>query len=655
MNTGWSCRRSVWLAVACAALVAGALPAARVWAAVEPTEAEGEAFRAAVAHVAGAVVRIEPLGDVAAAKDAVAMGPSTGLVVDPSGLILATTFAVPETASTVIVVTPAGARTTARPLGRDAARGVVLLATDPLPDVPRLDVASRRNLRPGQWAIAVGRAWKATEPSMAIGVVSAVERAWGLAVQTDASVSPMNYGGPLVDIAGRVIGIVVPLPAETAGLTSGTELYDAGIGFAVPLEDILHELPRLRAGESTLPGLLGISYLSRDRINGAPVIASVRQGSPAARAGLRGGDRIVAVDGRPTRRIADVRHAIVPRHAGDALTIAVERSTAQGDVTMDVTATLAARLPPWRRAILGVVGAESSTEVEWVVPGGPADVAGVVAGDRIVGMAAPSQGVEATQPTSSSLAGTLAGCEPGDDVRLMLGRSGGDVEVEVTLAEMLRQVPDASVPVAAGDPLVGPLDAGRIARLEAAEIADPAVAVIPSGTAPAPLIIACGSPRGRVEEADAIAWKAVAAMSGVAVIVPGSSDPRQWSADDVPGVLRGIQALDAMRPVDPARIAVVGSGAGGGFAWLVAERLGPACRGVAVLDAPIPRQVTITDAEPGDARWILMGGSSAESVSRLAPDRMRLEAAGHAVGSLPMASELPRELLVRWATLLGVW
>ena len=282
-------------------------------------------------------------------------------------------------------------------------------------------------------------------------------------------------------------------------------------------------------------------------------------------------------------------------------------------------------------------------------------MAGVVAGDRIVGMAAPSQGVEATQPTSSSLAGTLAGCEPGDDVRLMLGRSGGDVEVEVTLAEMLRQVPDASVPVAAGDPLVGPLDAGRIARLEAAEIADPAVAVIPSGTAPAPLIIACGSPRGRVEEADAIAWKAVAAMSGVAVIVPGSSDPRQWSADDVPGVLRGIQALDAMRPVDPARIAVVGSGAGGGFAWLVAERLGPACRGVAVLDAPIPRQVTITDAEPGDARWILMGGSSAESVSRLAPDRMRLEAAGHAVGSLPMASELPRELLVRWATLLGVW
>jgi serine protease Do len=183
----------------------------------------------------------------------------------------------------------------------------------------------RGELRPGQWAIAVGRGWDAATPGVAVGIISATDRVWGKAVQTDAAVSPMNYGGPLVDIAGRVIGILAPLPADTAGMNEGTELYDAGIGFAVPLEDVLAVLPRLERGESLAAGVLGIGYRSRDAINGAPVIASVRQGSPAAKAGLKPGDRIVRIDGRAVRRIADARHAIAPRYAGDTITVSVER------------------------------------------------------------------------------------------------------------------------------------------------------------------------------------------------------------------------------------------------------------------------------------------------------------------------------------------
>jgi hypothetical protein len=93
------------------------------------------------------------------------------------------------------------------------------------------------------------------------------------------------------------------------------------------------------------------------------------------------------------------------------------------------------------------------------------------------------------------------------------------------------------------------------------------------------------------------------------------------------------------------------------FAWLVAERLGTACRGVAVLDAPLPRRFEIDDAEPGAARWILLGGSRDEDAARRrATDRDRLARAGHTVGTLPESGDAgpPAALLCRWAAMLGL-
>jgi len=653
----------------------------------EPTLAEEAAFRAAVDRVAAAVLRIEPLAltaTEAAPEAAAGRGPSTGFALG-KGRVVTTAFAVPDDVDSAVIVLPDGGRRAATVRGRDASRGLVLLAVEDLPEAPPVEPVARADLRPGQWAIAVGRGWDAAQPGVAVGVVSATDRVWGKAVQTDAAVSPMNYGGPLVDIAGRVIGILAPLPADTAGMTEGTELYDAGIGFAVPLEDVLAILPRLERGGSLVPGVLGIGYRSRDAINGPPVIASVRQGSPAAKAGLRPGDRLVRIGDREVRRIADARHAIAPRYAGDAISVTVERGGGKDRQTIEAEATLIEELPAWRQARIGVIVASApdertaavanpgeqpdqaggeaggGLEVSWLLPGAAAEKQGLQVGDRLTVVSAG--GTETRLDGREALAGALAGVEPGDSVTLSFTRAGAESTLTLTTLELAGDVPPAGPPQPAGDadPLAGPVDAVEVTRLEAAEVSDPPLAVIPRIAGPIGVLVWCGPPRGKVAEAEAAAWKAAATRHGIAVILPGSGAADTWSRGDIATVTRALASLHARKPLDPTRIAIAGRGAGAAFAWLVAERLGSGVGGVALIDAALPRRATVMPAAPAAARWILLGpGSDAETRRRVEADRERLVKAGHPAGILPSEPDAgetalpPAELLCRWVSVLGL-
>jgi len=677
-----------WLVLAAVAWGACGVAAAEE---TGPDLEEEAAFHAVAAGLAPAVVRVEVAGvseaGLGASSEAPpAAGPSSGVVVGAEGWILATAFAVPKDIDQVVVTLPDGARRVARVAGRDLSRGLVLLKVDLPPEAPPLfvpEVAPRAALRVGQWTIALGRAWESPAPSVGIGILSATNRAWGRAVQTDASVSPANYGGALADIAGRVIGILAPLPADTAGMTTGTELYDSGIGFAVPLEDVMRVLPRLQNGETLEPGVMGIGYASRDPFTAPPVVATCRAGSPAAKAGLRPGDRIVEAGGAPVTRVAQLRHALAPLHAGDVIDLVVERGSEPQRIPLRVS--LVASLPPWRKPVLGIVparaaaapgnapaGAEGAREggvvVSWPWPAGPAAAAGIRAGDRIVSVRrrfdAAAEESRLTPSSAGELAGFVGGLEAGDVVGLGIERGGESIDVEVTLAAQ-PTLPPADVPTRETDP-----EATVVERLAAAEIAKPAWVVLPPGKADEPLgvLVWCGPPGGdagaasKGAEADQAArraasvWKLAAARYGVAVVLPVSADAQRWGREDVQTLARSLDGLRLRRPIDPTRIAFAGSGPGGAFAWLAAEALGPTVRGVALLDATLPRQAAVEPTEPGRSRVVLFGASPGAAVAREEADRRRLEAAGYPVGLLPELSgdTPPVETLLAWVEALGV-
>jgi serine protease Do len=273
-----------------------------------------------------------------------AQGATTGVVLSADGWILVSRFALNFDPSTVLVTLADGRTFEAERGGEDTSRGLALVRIDAT-DLPVPEFVPPAEVRVGSWAIVLGRTFGRSDPSVHLGIVSATDRLFGRALQTDAYTSPANYGGPVIDIDGRVLGISVPL--SRAGRDAGAELYDSGIGFAATVADIGPQLERMRAGEVLHRAWLGVTLKQRYLGPGALVQVLAGDGAPAAAAGLAAGDLIVAVDGVRVRNNDHLQNLIGAKLGGDPAHLEVVRADGRGSVSITV---FLADLPAAERA-----------------------------------------------------------------------------------------------------------------------------------------------------------------------------------------------------------------------------------------------------------------------------------------------------------------
>ena len=294
--------------------------------------------------VAGVVAKAEPAvvsiqADVSVGFRS-ATGAGTGVILTADGEVLTNAHVV-DGASTVRVTLAGESRArTADVIGTDPAADLALLRIPGASGLPTADLGSSADVAVGDDVVAIGNALALRGgPTVTRGIVSALDRSLdtdsgtitGL-IQTDASISSGNSGGPLVNAKGQVIGI------NTAVASSGRGSAAENIGFAIAIDKALPVVEQLRGNASaTTVGYLGVSTADPDDGSRGATVMSVEAGSPAAAAGLRTGDLLTHVDGKAVDGAAALSSAVKSHQPGDTITLQVLRD----DDEMSIEATLA--------------------------------------------------------------------------------------------------------------------------------------------------------------------------------------------------------------------------------------------------------------------------------------------------------------------------
>jgi Do/DeqQ family serine protease len=263
----------------------------------------------------------------------------SGVIVDAlHGYILTNSHLV-EHATSIKVTTKDNRQFQAQLIGRDPQTDIAVLriTADNLTAVP---LGNSGDLEVGDFVLAIGNPFGLGQ-TVTSGIVSALGRS-GLGIegyedfiQTDASINPGNSGGALVDLRGRLVGINTAILAPGGG--------NIGIGFAVPINMARAVMDQLIRSGTVRRGRIGVviedltpelaQSLGTRRTRGA-VVARVEPGSPAAAAGLRRNDLIVAVDGSPVTSSTDLRNRIGLTRIGRQVSLTIDRRG--GERTIDV-------------------------------------------------------------------------------------------------------------------------------------------------------------------------------------------------------------------------------------------------------------------------------------------------------------------------------
>lgn len=566
---------------------------------------EQQALQAAAQSVADSVVQITTVGGLdRVGRTLITQGPTTGLVVTADGYIVSSAFNFVQQPTSILIRLPSGKQAPARLVAHDRNRMLVLLKVEVDEPLRVPEAAPSDEIRVGQWALAVGRTFRADRVGVSVGIVSALNRMYGRVIQTDASVSVANYGGPLVDLQGRVLGVLVPMSPQSAGgegsELAGAEFYDSGIGFAVPLEHVFGVLNRWQEGKDLLSGKLGVGLKAGGAHFEPPEITTVWQGSPAAKAGWQPKDMIVAVDGVSVSTQSQLRFLLVPRYAGDHLRLTIRR----GDEEINSEVTLTGELAPFRHAFLGVLPMRDAPEkdepgvtLRGVWPESPAARAGLKRGDRIVKIG------ETKVTDQDSAQEALDGLSPGSSVQVHIERN----KKQRTPSTKLTTLPEAiltrrNLPEAHSDSReeTEKDQQAELKPLKLLEFVQIARYYTPPQDEDHLLGLLLWLADGDLQEDDAIvgALQAACRRDGLLLVIAHSQDDAGWSAEEAEFLNTLLRTVSGRFDIDPRRAVIFGRGKAGQLAFALAFNRKSELSGAIAIDASLPRTLRLPPTVP---------------------------------------------------------
>ncbi len=290
--------------------------------------------------------QLEPKGF---SNRSVAHALGSGFLIDPVGYVLTNNHVI-EHADKIQVTTDDGTNYPAKLIGRDPKTDVALLKINADHELPYVKLGPSDAAQVGDWVIAVGNPF-GLGGTVTAGIISARGRDLNSGpyddfIQVDAPINRGNSGGPLFDVQGQVIGMNTAIYSPSGG--------SVGIGFAIPSSVLLKVSSELRAHGTVERAWLGVRMqpetqalalaIGRDHAGGALVI-TVQEDSPAARAGIKQGDLILAFNGTAVETPRDLARMVGDAHKGDRATLKVLRDGQEHNLTVtlgDLSAEAAA-------------------------------------------------------------------------------------------------------------------------------------------------------------------------------------------------------------------------------------------------------------------------------------------------------------------------
>jgi putative serine protease PepD len=253
----------------------------------------------------------------------------SGFVLDKKGYI-ATNQHVVDGASSITVTFSDGSKASAKVVGTDTSTDVAVIKVDVAASRLRpLTLADSSGVQVGDGVVAIGSPF-GLEGTVTTGVVSALSRTIKApnnftisgAIQTDAAINHGNSGGPLLNSSGQVVGINAQIESDSGG--------NDGVGFAIPSSTVRTVAQQLISGGRAAHAYLGVQL--SDASSGGATVSGLSSGAPAAKAGLRQGDVVSAIDGRPVASSDALVSAVDAHKPGDQVTLRVTRGGERRDV-----------------------------------------------------------------------------------------------------------------------------------------------------------------------------------------------------------------------------------------------------------------------------------------------------------------------------------